>query len=542
MKAMKKLLGVLLVLSLVLSFGAVTAFATTTPQTAEENKYEGDVGTLKDVADTTMTFDKYLVLNKGADVPDVQFKFVIEAATDGDSTGEGATGTTLKHINPIDRADVYNAADDEGKAAIDAGDSSAYTVIGKPVFVAVDGQIALGTLTYTGDTALVTYKKGDTTKDESTYRDATTQQVTGKTVAFMTDPSDTGAKHWYPNDEKVAEKTLTVDFSGVTFLEPGVYRYLITEVKADTTPKLPGMVCDPDGVVNCVRYLDVYVTDNAGELAVSGYVLHKASTLTFGDQHFDPGIMDEAVQGTMDVNLNGDKLDDKSTGFTNQYDTKSLAFKKEVSGNQASRDKFFKYTVTVTPPADIKEDFEASWFEIQMADSASSWVWEPDQNVATDDAYTMAIMKNANDPNTASNMKIEAGRVYIKGSALIEGKDFYLQHGNYIMIRNLPAAATYNVAEQAEDYQSAAAAVTNYKNATTGVLKEQDGYYETNGTAIITPDMPDDIVFTSYKNTREGVIPTGLLTVVGPAVALIALAGAGFGIVLASKRRHEDED
>ena len=97
----------------------------------------------------------------------------------------------------------------------------------------------------------------------------------------------------------------------------------------------------------------------------------------------------------------------------------------------------------------------------------------------------------------------------------------------------------HEVVEEAEDYKSTESSVADYMNATSGVLKEEDELMATDGTTEDTD--PDDIVFTSYLNTRDGVIPTGLLTVVGPAVALIVLAGAGFGIVLAGKRRHEDE-
>ena len=41
-----------------------------------------------------------------------------------------------------------------------------------------------------------------------------------KTISFKTE-SDT--------DESYASKTMTVDFSGVTFKEPGIYRWIITE-------------------------------------------------------------------------------------------------------------------------------------------------------------------------------------------------------------------------------------------------------------------------------------------------------------------------
>ncbi len=513
MKTMKKLLAIFMILSLVLSLGVVTAFATSDdpdpaaggddgPATAEENQYEGEVGELAEIAGETMTFDKYLVLNKGADVPDVQFKFVITA---GEAGGEAYESV---FILPKDKDD----------------DENDYNVIGKPVFVA-GTDMETATTTYADDSVILTYAKGDTTTDEA---DAPTEAPM-QTIAFMTaDPT---------TDEKYATKTMTISFAGVTFVEPGVYRYTITEDSAytDETTPLPGMVYDPGVAESCVRYLDVYVIDNEGSLEVASYVLHEnAAAPAEGDdagtaesEYADPSVISADAEN---------ELKDKSTGFSNQYDSKSLAFKKEVTGNQASRDKYFKYTLTITLPDNVDADaFNAKWYEIDM--EQSSWVWEPTKNVST--SYDAADMKAANDPNSTddSNMKVEDGRVYILGSALTGGKEFYLQHGNYIQIRNLPALCEYEVVEEAEDYKSTEAGVADYENATSGTLKTEDE----NPRGDSEPEDPDDIVFTSYLNTRDGVIPTGIISVIAPAVAVIVLGAAGLGFVLVSKNRKEEE-
>ena len=88
------------------------------------------------------------------------------------------------------------------------------------------------------------------------------------------------------------------------------------------------------GVTNdksATRTLDVYVIDKNGTLEVSSYVLHT-------------GIDAPAAgtdKGSADVSNTGDKLGYKSAGYTNTYDTSNLTFSKTVSGNQASRDKYF---------------------------------------------------------------------------------------------------------------------------------------------------------------------------------------------------------
>lgn len=439
------------------------------------------------------------------------------AGPDGDDEGKQV------FIKPVDKNDV--------EPVPAANDASKYTVIGKPEFE-TGTDIELGTTDYKNDSAILTFRKGDSKKAEGSN--------STKTIDFITvpDPTDVSIPAWYNSDEEYVEKKLELNFSGVTFLEPGVYRYTIKENQEYSENKtqsgldpLPGLIFDPGpatrGGVSKERYLDVYVKDEDGVLVVSGYVLHeKAAAPT----------IDSTNKGTADVTADGNELTDKSTGFTNQYPTKSLAFKKEVQGNQASRDKFFKFTVTITPPTGVTIN-NSHWFELDMTDD--KWVWSPAENVATD--YAQGDMDAANNPQRSgtTDFKIEKGRIYINGAALTAGKVFYLQHGNSVMIRNLPAGVTYKVEEVAEDYAQLTEKVANYQNATTGVLKDEDGNVNRDGSVV--SEAPDESeVATSFINKRNGVIPTGLLTVVGPAIAVILIAVVGLGIVWMGKRRKEE--
>jgi len=493
MKKIRNLLSILLIFSLVLSLGVTSAFADTsvaTPTTGSENRYEGDVGDLVDVTGGSMSFDKYLVLKKSAEVPTVQFKFVIEAGAEGGAADAGV------FIMPVPYTDA----------------STSYNVLGQPVFVA-GTDVTLAKTTYDNDSAILQYQPGDTTADEGT-------QATTETIDFMTATA---------NDEKYAEKPLTVSFAGVTFLEPGVYRYTITESENVPTggSALPGLQLDPvvaaRGGTSTKRFLDVYVTDSDDgsggyQLEPRGYVLHEKSNA--------PKI-DPDTRGTADVLADGDRLRDKSTGFSNWWDTCDLEFKKEVYGNQASHDKYFKFTVTVSSTPALTD---ALVFEVDMGHATAA----PSKNVAT--TYTAEDMLTAN--TTELDAATVPGKLLVKGGDLAGGKTFYLQHGQYIRIKGLPAGATYTVTEVAEDYKSTPVAVTDYKNATTGVLSEKDALNrETN-----EDETRDDVVYTSFKNSREGIIPTGIITVIGPAVAVILLGLGGLGFVLAGKRRREEGD
>ncbi len=197
----------------------------------------------------TTTFNKYLVMDENANVPNVTFTFSIVAG------------------------DAVSASD--GNPAIYAG-------IGNPT---------VGSATFSAsNTAYGTVQDGDS-------------------VTLDT-------------NEKYAKQTVTVDFTGVTFSAPGIYRYIITETDSSAS-----------GITNdstATRTLDVYVRYQSGsesQLEVAGYVMYKGT-----------------VTGNTDLN----DSDTKSTSYTNNYNTSNLTLTKNVTGNQGDRDKYFEFTVEIT--------------------------------------------------------------------------------------------------------------------------------------------------------------------------------------------------
>lgn len=155
------------------------------------------------------------------------------------------------------------------------------------------------------------------------------------TIAYQQGDATANDDNAYVKDydkatEKYAKKTATLDFSGCKFTEPGVYRYVITESGTNQ-----GITNDAD----LTRIVDVYVNDNSDDsgkkLTIVGYVLHSNT-----DDDPDVSMGDDAGTG-------GQYTETKSQGFTNTYDTSDLTFRKEVSGNQASHDKYFEFTVTI---------------------------------------------------------------------------------------------------------------------------------------------------------------------------------------------------
>ncbi len=192
-----------------------------------------------------MTFDKYLVMDANANVPNVTFKFTI------------AKG---------------------GPVSASGGNPAIYAGVVTPTAPTVnDAVFAPNDLTTPGT------------------------------------PGSSGT-----SGSKYATKKVTVDFSGVTFDAPGIYRYVITETAQSQ-----------DGITNdktTTRTVDVYVAYKTGtELEVAGYVMY------LGTKTDNTGLKAG-----------------KSKGFTNEYVTKDLTLEKQVTGNQGDRDKYFEFTVSIS--------------------------------------------------------------------------------------------------------------------------------------------------------------------------------------------------
>ena len=206
---------------------------------------------------------------------------------------------------------------------------------------------------------------------------------TDSTTAGLPSDTDTATA-----GQQYATQTAKVDFSGISFTEPGIYRYIVTE----TATTNQGVTNDE----SATRTLDVYVTDNDGALEVSSYVLHTGTDAPAAGTD----------KGSADVSNTGDKLGDKSAGYTNTYDTSNLTFSKTVSGNQASRDKYFA--------------------------------------------------SNPNDATTCiGNAVTQPQRLTVPADGTVT-QVFYLQHGQEITIKGLAKGTEYAVTENPEDYKQTA--------------------------------------------------------------------------------------
>lgn len=386
----------------------------------------------------TTTFDKFLVMDKQANVPNATFTYTVTAGN----------------------AKAYSVADK--KFQVLAGvDADKITMAG--VGGTAEAAAAANTIVFRQGDGSDTH---DTTKDEYVK-----DLVAGK---------------------KYAMKTGTLDFSKVQFTEPGVYRYIITE---DGTNQ--GITNDAD----LTRVLDVYVNDASADvdgtftkkLTIAGYVLHS-------------NVDDEPdVSAGENFGSTGAYTDKKFQGFTNSYDTSDLTLRKQVTGNQASRDKYFEFTLNIAA-AQPNTKYDVV---IDDADATSK------ANAATIDA-------NAGQTNVTSITTDGAGKATQK---------FYLQHGQQVTVQGLAKDTTYTVTENTEDYKSTA----NTKDTPVVDTKADTEAAPVDGT-IVSTDLT-----TGFLNTRDGVIPTGVIMAVAPFAVVTVLGGAGVVTMVMKRNNKEDE-
>lgn len=291
--------------------------------------------------------------------------------------------------------------------------------------------------------------------------------------------AQTGDAVTLTNGQKYAKKTVTVDFTNVAFNQPGIYRYVITEDTTNTSNKAVSYDTQTTGTSG-TRYLDVYVVDNNGTLSVSEYVMHDTAAI--------PNVANDA-----------DPASDKSSGFVNEITSHELSFGKEVTGNQGSKDKYFKYTLTISNAQ------ASTTYQVDLTNAEGTPV--------KTDATKYATMSNPSSVTT--------------GSHGVVTEYFYLKDGQYITIKGLPEGYLYELSEDSEDYTSSngIAAANNASNTA-----YSDPVANTTG---VNSDVK-----TGFTNDRSGVIPTGVLLTIAPFAIGILLFGALIFFFIAKRRRE----
>lgn len=404
------------------------------------------------------SFDKYLVMPKDATVPNAVFSFTVAG---GEAVDAAADGTTL----PV------------------------FAGVGTPKFVLKTAEGADNNNDGDDTTATVNFTSGDTATAEASV-------ATGKTVKFTT-ASDT-------SDEKFALKKIEIDFSGISFQEPGIYRYIITEAAAGTD-QAAGVTNDTDST----RVLDVVVEDSSegsvNKLKIGNYILH-----------------DKVSDVPVKAAGNTATIADKSSGFTNKYDAYDLVFSKTVKGNQGSKDKYFKFDVSISG---------AKGAEIAVSGQGTDFAAEPEKSTST--TYLASDMKTANTKDEDTGLEGQQLKADADGNITAT---FYIKHGQKVTLQGIPAGAKYTVTETQEDYTASVSVTETADPSDAAANSDKNGITDQN-TGI------QGNTTAAFTNTREGTIPTGILSNVALPAGIISLAVAGaVGSVIYIKKKKSEEE
>lgn len=431
------------------------------------------------VKGTTTSFDKYLVMDEGANVPNVSFEYTVAAGTP--QTFSADNKTIAVYAGPTPEKIVFSG------------------------------------------TAIA-----DTTTTDSKFEISFAQG--NDTVLYASKGSTDYVKN-LDAGEKYAKKTATLSFADVEFDEPGIYRYVITE----TAGSAQGITYDSDAT----RILDVYVVDatpttgdNAGNktLEVSNYILHATdSTITINETTY--GSDGQVISGKTTQTGGVETSDYKSQGFTNEYSSYDLTFSKEVTGNQGSKDKYFAFTVK------IENAVAGTVYDVSYSDDDNANTTDGDAdatiNAKPNNATTIEALNGTSNVTQPATLTIDSD-----GSV---EQVFYLQHGQKIAIRGLAKGTKYTITEAPEDYTpSAVATAGDDKN--TGDASAEGSAITLSNNAMTDDYIQGDAVI-DFTNNRQGTIPTGiLLSVAAPAIVGILVIGGIAYLIIKNKRREAEED
>lgn len=549
MKKVSKLMALALALFMVLSLAAPAKAANYTPID----------GTMTEVNYNDIVFDKYLVVDKYASIPDIEFEYEITA-------GAPVSNPASDQVKPGPTPDLISI----GTAAFAPGEST-YTTL-------QDGD----KLDWTEYNGKMQYAKKQVTIDFSNvvfnepgiYRYVLEEKlvVPGRDdVIYDTQVSDEGTARFRYIDvyvEDVSDSTgLKLKFQGAVMHEVN------STINSNTTT---GDVRDEKAVPSKWNFhanpgTDTYDSQAAAENAAKETVVEDTTNpgkWLYNGEQFDT--KDEAEAAAVaDVFVAEYKLSDKNDFFVNEIITHDMEFGKKVQGNQGSKDKYFKFELKLS---NIPENTTIT-VDITKADET------PVATSATDSSYTS--MSNANGQAVDSGIY-----TYTFGSTGEATLTFYLKHDQYVGVKGLPVGAVYALSETEEDYKKedgtdvatkqvltpAGSLENKHMDPVSGTIGSKvNKTYEENANGMFWKDGTeykplykgtganadkvykdvtlteeydgtryaiDENVYTGYTNTRGGVIPTGVILAAVPGTIL----AGGALVYLFGKKRHEDEE
>ena len=268
----------------------------------------------------------------------------------------------------------------------------------------------------------------------------------------------------FSEGNKTCTKELQIDWSGVSIMEPGVYRWPVVKSFTDTDP------VDEPSNEKPETYLFAYVIDNNGQLQIETVGLTTDSTLN-----------DAAGKGNFEDNYPINTLD--------------LSVSKTVTGNQGSREQYFKFTVSLTAPAAIDATYPITGI--------------------TESVPATAYHGAKTNPTTVT---LENGKATV---------ELWLKHGQTAKITGLLYGTAYNITESENAGYTVTSVITgDTTNTTANAANAGD-----------TSLQADSIV--AFTNNKEATVPTGIVLESGAPIYGLLLA-MGLAVVMFIGKRKEE--
>ena len=330
---------------------------------------------------------------------------------------------------------------------------------------------------------------GKTVKDVNNISTSTLAGPAGATIteSISWNPSTTTDQLTTSEGGKENIKTITVDFTNVTFSSAGVYRYKITESATYTNTGVT------DGGSH-IRYLDVYVKNGttAGQFDVYAYVL-------FANDNTIDGTETDSVTAAV-----------KTEGFigssADKYYTYNLTISKILSGDEGMATHQFPFSLTFSGN-------ETSVLPIFTASGNS----------------TISAWTNATAGTMASfNVTAASGQLKIANGGVVTVTGIPIGTSAVISETNDVTGTTYSVASSGADVQATTKSVSPNESSNTATVNAQ--------TSASINDK--NVVFT---NTLTLISPTGYVARYAP-YGLMLIAGIALLVVAMKRKKHSDEE
>lgn len=257
----------------------------------------------------------------------------------------------------------------------------------------------------------------------------------GPSGATITEKLSFDANTSIDTDTKKATQSVKVDLSKVTFEDPGIYRYVITET-------------DPTGVAGLetskdddTLYLDVYVELDNGVPTIKNYQMSTSIDA--------PTI--SGTDATYTSKFGGEDED--------AYTTYTLTVIKEVSGTMADKDREYEFTINFTGLAD---GAKVTYGDTQSAAAASA---------ATSVSTTLNPGEKESNGDRVVISGIPSNAKYTIAETLGEGEGYTVKVGDTTLNY---ANGKYTTTEATQGEENDTVTVVNERNAVspTGIVMD----------------------------------------------------------------------